>query len=341
MPAKHNLIYGVRDGKTISIEEVESGLNCGCVCPACGEVLVAKKGKQMMHHFAHYSGHSCEYGYESSLHLAAKEILAKTKKILLPAVFLSFPNSYKDKELLSEPKEITFDRVALEQPFQDIIPDVVLYTGEKKLFLEIYVTHAVDETKLEKIKRLGVSTLEIDLSKQDSSLTETELTEILLQERKEKHWLFNAVEDRWLKRFYRIADEKAIVQRGFAFQVDDCPIAARTYFGKPYANFTDDCLYCPYCISQQHQKGMLCSGRAGIVSREDFSIPEAERIQARDQKQSRKRMDLFVKGVCPNCGGELVQRTSRYGDFWGCRNYPHCRFTATVDPKTGEIIMKA
>lgn len=46
MPAKHNLIYGVRDGKTISIEEVESGLNCGCVCPACGEVLVAKKGNR-------------------------------------------------------------------------------------------------------------------------------------------------------------------------------------------------------------------------------------------------------------------------------------------------------
>ena len=25
--------------------------------------------------------------------------------------------------------------------------------------------------------------------------------------------------------------------------------------------------------------------------------------------------------VCPDCGGEMTQRSGRYGDFWGCRNY--------------------
>ena len=65
---KHsNLIYAVKDGKVIHISAVESGLSCGCTCPACGESLVAKKGQKMMHHFAHKSGSDCEYGYETSL----------------------------------------------------------------------------------------------------------------------------------------------------------------------------------------------------------------------------------------------------------------------------------
>lgn len=31
--------------------------------------------------------------------------------------------------------------------------------------------------------------------------------------------------------------------------------------------------------------------------------------------------------MCPKCGGELVERTGKYGEFIGCSNYPKCRFT--------------
>jgi len=29
---------------------------------------------------------------------------------------------------------------------------------------------------------------------------------------------------------------------------------------------------------------------------------------------------------CPKCGGELLQRKGKFGDFKGCSNYPKCRF---------------
>ncbi len=32
-------------------------------------------------------------------------------------------------------------------------------------------------------------------------------------------------------------------------------------------------------------------------------------------------------GICPKCGGTLVQRTGRYGSFYGCSKYPTCKFT--------------
>lgn len=31
--------------------------------------------------------------------------------------------------------------------------------------------------------------------------------------------------------------------------------------------------------------------------------------------------------LCPRCGGELKRRNGRYGEFWGCSEYPACRYT--------------
>lgn len=32
-------------------------------------------------------------------------------------------------------------------------------------------------------------------------------------------------------------------------------------------------------------------------------------------------------GICPKCGGKLVERKGKYGNFLGCSNYPRCHFT--------------
>ena len=35
-------------------------------------------------------------------------------------------------------------------------------------------------------------------------------------------------------------------------------------------------------------------------------------------------------GMCPKCVGALVLRNGKYGKFYGCSNYPKCRYTAPV-----------
>lgn len=37
--------------------------------------------------------------------------------------------------------------------------------------------------------------------------------------------------------------------------------------------------------------------------------------------------DKISSGICPNCGGKLVLRKGKYGNFYGCSNYPKCKFT--------------
>lgn len=335
-----NLTVAIKNGIITSVDDVESGLKCGCVCPACGEPLVAKKGAKRIHHFAHHSGHNCEYGYESSLHLAAKEILSKSKKIILPPVYVIFPDSYKKNELVCDAKEIGIEKVELEKRFGDVIPDVVVYAGGRQFFIEIYVTHRIDEEKLQKLKKADISTIEIDLSTKNSITSMGELTDLLLSNNDKKKWKYNSLANKYLQKFYLVADKREPVLRGLAMHVDNCPIKSRVWRGKPYANYIDDCIYCKYCISATNEGELLCSGRQRIATINDFRIPEAERIKDSNDELDDKVSKAFALGNCPFCGGKVVERQSRYGSFWGCSNYPHCRFTASADPQTGEIIIK-
>jgi hypothetical protein len=39
------------------------------------------------------------------------------------------------------------------------------------------------------------------------------------------------------------------------------------------------------------------------------------------------REDAIDSGKCPRCGGTLARRQGKYGSFYGCSNYPKCKFT--------------
>ena len=43
--------------------------------------------------------------------------------------------------------------------------------------------------------------------------------------------------------------------------------------------------------------------------------------------QIQKNQLSVANGYCPRCGGRLVHRNGKYGDFYGCSNYPRCRYT--------------
>jgi ssDNA-binding Zn-finger/Zn-ribbon topoisomerase 1 len=34
--------------------------------------------------------------------------------------------------------------------------------------------------------------------------------------------------------------------------------------------------------------------------------------------------------ICPRCGGKLIVRNGRNGNFYGCSNYPKCKFTKNI-----------
>ena len=326
MTTHSKLIYALKDGNIVSIDDVPSGKNCGCVCPACGDELIARKGEKRMHHFAHRSNEDCEYGYESSLHLAAKAILSRSEKMVIPPVYVEFPQSGKPKELISKEREISIDDVELEKRFDDIIADIVVDSGDEHFFIEIYVTHPIDDEKLKKLKEKNISTIEIDLSKIKRDISVEELSDILLKDSDRKSWKYNAVSDKWYQRFVKASDKMPLTQRGLALHVDGCPIGIRNWKGKNYANFVDDCMGCEYCFSYAHEGYILCSGRERIATKKDFLISKEERIS-----NSNNPLPKIEK--CPNCKVQLVRAKKDKGDVWQC---PRCTFYIPVGFNSGE-----
>jgi hypothetical protein len=45
------------------------------------------------------------------------------------------------------------------------------------------------------------------------------------------------------------------------------------------------------------------------------------------QKSIRNRTDKITQNRCPYCGGQLILRTGKFGDFWGCKTYPKCNYS--------------
>lgn len=40
--------------------------------------------------------------------------------------------------------------------------------------------------------------------------------------------------------------------------------------------------------------------------------------------------DKNKENCCPKCGGKLIKRSGKYGEFLGCSNYPKCKFTKKI-----------
>lgn len=60
--------------------------------------------------------------------------------------------------------------------------------------------------------------------------------------------------------------------------------------------------------------------RIAAVDNKDRGSRREHVARIRDLKQG------IEKGVCPRCGGQLVLRQGKRGEFWGCSNFPRCRF---------------
>lgn len=47
----------------------------------------------------------------------------------------------------------------------------------------------------------------------------------------------------------------------------------------------------------------------------------------RKQEMSSEQLWAALENACPECGGMMVKRNGIYGEFWGCGNFPRCRYT--------------
>jgi hypothetical protein len=83
---------------------------------------------------------------------------------------------------------------------------------------------------------------------------------------------------------------------------------------------------------KRYRDEVLSTEQMGYYRRrllEVISTSEADRkSHLENVNRNKERRDATVaSGRCPLCGGNLVLRTGRYGSFYGCSNYPQCKYS--------------
>lgn len=116
---------------------------------------------------------------------------------------------------------------------------------------------------------------------------------------------------------------------------------------KPIVVFSDICeLHVEATTPVVHMsqlKGLILDYRQEMIPRDDVAFifnrlrnlsivgeaVENRHIQSIGERLTEKEMAMR-NGRCPRCGGELKLRSGRFGSFYGCSNYPKCRFTCNT-----------
>ncbi len=68
----------------------------------------------------------------------------------------------------------------------------------------------------------------------------------------------------------------------------------------------------------------------------DFYYPFMNKIEAGKKNIISQKMHEKTGQSCPKCGGELVKKNSRYGEFIACNNYPKCKYVKQTENANDE-----
>lgn len=136
-------------GRILDIQEVQSGLNCNCVCPNCGDDLVAVQGQQRAWYFRHHEQKDCESGYQKGLLALAIQVLKNNSYLYLPKYGRI---SYQGVQAYQQPSDLPLES------------DVVLYTEHYPIYLQFKLSEGQETGGYPGFENADENIVEIDLS---------------------------------------------------------------------------------------------------------------------------------------------------------------------------------
>lgn len=79
----------------------------------------------------------------------------------------------------------------------------------------------------------------------------------------------------------------------------------------------------------------ILSYKNEVIDNVDEIVSEIKTSNITDKNAKKEHIKNIKENIidkdlykCPKCGGQLVERTGKYGNFKGCSNYPKCKYTS-------------
>lgn len=198
----------------------ENGIKKNYFCLGCRRQMQAIKGDVIKQHFKHHvkpnsTEKKCTYRDETYRHFLAKTNAIDLKRIKVPAVYKYPPNKEDGKVFLI--KEATFieahsvvnehyiyenenGEISVSQSFDEkedkylfIKPDTIFLDqrGKPILIIEFVATHKPDQSKLVKLKRLGIDAIQVSVPKSSPE----DIRELFFKTNRTK-WIYNHEESK-------------------------------------------------------------------------------------------------------------------------------------------------
>lgn len=70
-----------------------------------------------------------------------------------------------------------------------------------------------------------------------------------------------------------------------------------------------------------------------LVDLHEVATPETDMHEHDDDPEEFKPRPADSPPRCARCGRIMIERKGRFGAFWGCPNYPTCRYTVNITNK--------
>jgi len=90
------------------------------------------------------------------------------------------------------------------------------------------------------------------------------------------------------------------------------------------------CRYDKPIMSVEEAQNVYANIVALNITDKEVRSKHAETANARKKNFEIQSTTAVSNGKCPRCGGNLVLRNGTYGSFYGCSNYPNCKYTHPV-----------
>ena len=198
-------------------------------------------------------------------------------------------------------------------------PSVKGYIGEKRIQSIIGKSSQIDHIL---INRNGIFVIETKnySGRIYGNNMQQEWTQVL-KYGKVKNKFYNPVKQN-LTHIYRI---KEVLETNI-------PIKSMVVFVKGNTKYIDSKdVYTPSELKKEIQKSQLQqlkNKEMRDVYNQLMEIKNNPELSIKDHKKTiLKTIEEIEQGICPRCGAKLKERKGQYGVFYGCTNYPKCKFT--------------
>ena len=99
-----------------------------------------------------------------------------------------------------------------------------------------------------------------------------------------------------------------------------------------------DLMNTEYTADMENNLDLISTGESDELQiLTNFYNPFIEHFEVVKEKMY-KDATVYTGAICPKCGGRLVIRTSRFGEFIGCENYPDCDYIEKPEKKPAEEV---